>query len=353
MNAGRLQNYAVYEGVAVVKRIGNLWPQITGFDNLLAAYYKARLGKQTRNAVANFSFNLEEELLLLQHQLQAGSYHPGAYRQFIIRERKPRLISAAPFRDRVVHHAVMNVLEPILDKRFYFHSYACRQGKGVHKAVDQYQQWAKRYAYVLKVDIARYFPSIRHDVLKAQLQKIIKCKPTLQLLDSIIDSSPSENAVGLPIGNLTSQYFANLYLNDVDHWLKQVLQVPAYCRYVDDLILLADDKAYLWQYRDALQDKLAEQGLALHARKQQLMRATERVDVLGYTVSRQRRWLRNDNGYRFQRKLKHYAAQYYAKKKTLNDLRPSIMSWVGHAQHGETAGLQVKLFRYGYSLNMG
>ena len=124
----------------------------------------------------------------------------------------------------------MDVLEPILDKRFYFHSYAGRKNKGVHKAVNQYQQWAKNYNYVLKLDIARYFPSIVHESLKTQLKAIIKDKSLLLLLNNIIDTSPvqTEHGIGLPIGNLTSQYFANLYLNGIDHWPKQLQRIPAY-----------------------------------------------------------------------------------------------------------------------------
>jgi len=133
-----------------MQRIGKLWPQFITFENLYLAYLKARKGKQRRDAVAVFSFDLENNLLQLQRELAKGRYQPGEYRQFIIRERKPRLISAAPFRDRVVHHALMNVLEPIFEKRFYYHSYACRPDKGVHRAADKYQQWATRYAYVLK-----------------------------------------------------------------------------------------------------------------------------------------------------------------------------------------------------------
>lgn len=294
-----------------MKRIGNLWPKIVSFDNLLLAYYKARKGKKQRDAVAAFSLNLEQELLDLQYQLVNGCYVPGAYRQFIIRERKPRLISAAPFVDRVVHHAVMNVLEPILDKRFYYHSYACRKNKGVHKAVDQYQIWAKQYSYVLKLDIRRYFPSICHPQLKLQLARIIKDNKLLSLLTLIIDASPSpEKGIGLPIGNLTSQYFANLYLNNIDLWICQQPAAKAYIRYVDDMIVLGNNKQALWQFKRKLEVELKILGLVIHKSKQQLMRTTERVDILGYKISQNRRWLRNDNGIRFQRKLRKFANSY-------------------------------------------
>jgi len=329
-----------------MKRINNIWDNIIAFDNLYYAYLNARKGKQNRESVAAFSFNLEQELHALQFELTTGTYQPGEYRQFTIKERKPRLISAAPFRDRVVHHAVMNILEPILDKRFYYHSYACRKSKGVHKAVNQYQQWANQYAYVLKVDIARYFPSIRHSCLKQQLRAIIKDKPVLTLLDVIIDSSPTGDIVntGLPIGNLTSQYFANLYLNNIDHWIKQVKKVPAYLRYVDDLFLMSNEKAQLWAVRDDLQQQLETIGLTLHKQKQTLHQTSERVDILGYKISKNKRWLRNDNGVRFQRKLKRYAKQYNQGNASWQEIQPNVQSWIGHALHGETYILREVIF---------
>ena len=199
-------------------------------DNLYTAYCKARKGKRRRPDVAQFSLGLEQNLSVLQQELITGTYSPGAYRQFTVYERKPRLISVAPFRDRVVHHAVMHILEPLLDQRFIPDTYACRKNKGVHRAVDRYQQFARDNAYVLKLDIARYFASIDRTILKQQLARRIKDKAVLELLYRIIDNGPeinepvrffpgddlvsvSERRCGLPIGNLTSQFFANLYLD--------------------------------------------------------------------------------------------------------------------------------------------
>ncbi len=146
-----------------MKRLGNLWQRVVSFDNLLLAFPKARRGKRRRPPAAVFELNLEKELLELQRDLISGDYIPGEYRLFSIYERKPRLIAAAPFRDRVVHHALLNVIEPPLDRRFIFDSYACRAKKGVHAAVTRYQTWARSHAYALKMDIARYFPSVDHD----------------------------------------------------------------------------------------------------------------------------------------------------------------------------------------------
>lgn len=173
-----------------MKRFGHLWPQVISFENLLLAFRKARKGKRARADVAQFDLNLEKELLRLQAELKARTYRPGAYRLFTIYERKPRQIAAAPFRDRVVHHALLNAVEPLLDARFIFDSYACRPGKGVHRAVRRYQTWAKRYAYALKLDVARYFPNIDHAILKGQLRRHLKDPDVLWLFDVILDHSP-------------------------------------------------------------------------------------------------------------------------------------------------------------------
>ena len=298
---------------------------------------------------------------MLQQELVTGTYSPGAYRQFTVHERKPRVISVAPFRDRVVHHAVMNVLEPLLDKRFIPDSYACRQGKGANKAVDRYQQYAREYAYVMKLDIRRYFPTIDRTILKQQLARRIKDKAVLALLYKIIDNGPdtggpdrffpgddlvsvSERRRGLPIGNLTSQCFANLYLDDFDHWLKETMRVKGYLRYVDDLYLLGNDKRRLWVLRDTIDGKLQALRLTLHADKTQIFRTTEHVDVLGYKVSRYRRWLRNDNGFRFRRRLTHMGRLYQTGEMDWLALNASVQSWIGHARHAETAGLREAIF---------
>ena len=221
-----------------MKRLGGVWSTVVSFENLLLAYRKARRGKGGSPDVALFTLNLERELFALQGQLRDGSYRPGGYRLFTLYERKPRQIAAAPFRDRVVHHALMNIIEPALDRSFIFDSYACRRGKGVHAAVARYQGWARRNAYVLKMDVAQYFPSIDHQLLKEKLRRRIKDRRVLALFDVIIDTSPEvdripvyypgddlltplERRCGIPIGNLTSQFMANLFLDDLDHFIKQ------------------------------------------------------------------------------------------------------------------------------------
>lgn len=346
-----------------MKRLGGLWPQIMSFENLLLAYRKARKGKRRSSAVAEFAFDLESSLLGLQQELRAGTYNPGEYRLFTIYERKPRLIAAAPFRDRVVHHAVLNLIEPPIDRRFIHDSYACRKKKGVHAAVGRYQAWAQHYPYVLKMDIEQYFPSIDHDILKEKLRRYIKDKSLLALLDRIIDSAPPAlgrrsiayflgddlltplaRRSGLPIGNLTSQFFANLYLDGLDHYIKQQLGARAYVRYVDDLAVLGRDKQWLHEVKAAVAERMSLERLRLHPRKAHVYHTAHGIDFLGYQLFPFHRRLRSDNGHGFRRRLLKMATGYHAGLLQWDDINPRVQSWIGHAVHADTQGLRRAIF---------
>jgi len=212
------------------------------FESLLEVAAKAQRGKRFRPAVARFHFTLERELLVLQAELASKTYRPGPYRSFYIYEPKQRLISAAPYRDRVVHHALTGVLEPIFERSFVFDSYACRKGKGTHAAVARCRNHARRFRYVLKADIRKFFPSVDHDILKHLIAGKIKDPNVLWLMGLILDHSnpqepllqwfpeddlftPAERRRGFPIGNQTSQFFANVYLDPLDHFVKDRLGV--------------------------------------------------------------------------------------------------------------------------------
>jgi RNA-directed DNA polymerase len=172
-----------------VKRVGSLWPEVVSFQNLLGAASDAARGKRSRPDVASFLLNLEPELLRLRRELESGEYRPGAYRTFQVHEPKVRLISAAPFADRVVHHALTRVLEPIFERRFTHNSFACRKGMGTHRALTSAWQASCRFAYVLKCDVQKYFASIDHAILKELLTRVVKCRRTLDLAARIIDGS--------------------------------------------------------------------------------------------------------------------------------------------------------------------
>ena len=342
--------------------IGGLWPQIVSPEGLYAAYLRARLGKRYRPEVAGFSLRLEPQLHALRRSLRDGSYRPGPFRTFTIYERKPRVISAAPFRDRVVHHALMNAVEPIIDPTFHPGSFACRAGKGVHAAIDRYQRFARRYAYVMKLDIRRYFPSVDHAILEAQLARRLAEPEVRALFHWIIASwhdpedayvlhpgddllTPLTRPRGLPIGNLTSQFLANLYLDDFDHEVAADPRTGGYIRYVDDMVLFADSKTDLWALRERITELLGDLRLRLHPDKVFVTRTVCKVDFLGYQLTGRRRWLRPDSGRRFERRLRGMAAAYRRGEASLEDIRPSLQGWLGHARHGESTGLRRQIFK--------
>ena len=216
-----------------MKRYTGIYEQIYDFANLERAYKKARRCKRYRNEVLRYSRNLEENLINLQNHLIWHSYEQGIYRTFYVYEPKKRLISALPFADRVAQHAINNILEPLIDRRFYYHSYACRKEKGMHKASEVLTKWLYdetfdgKPLYAIKADIHHYFQSIDHERLKATIRRIIKDEEALALLDKIIDNVGTDGK-GIPVGNLTSQLFANLYLDRMDKYLKETLHVRHY-----------------------------------------------------------------------------------------------------------------------------
>ncbi|MCG6943505.1 MAG: RNA-directed DNA polymerase [Thiohalocapsa sp.] len=345
-----------------MKRIGGLWERLIGFDNLWLAWRRARRGKARSRGAVLFELELEENLLGLQAELASGTWTPGAYRLFSIYEHKPRLIAAAPFRDRVIHHAVMNLIEPLLDARLIDDCYACRRGRGTHRAVDRYQTWARRYAYAMKLDIRRYFPSIDHRLLKECLARRIKDQAVLTLLERIIDSAPPcaepmapfpgddlltplERPRGIPIGNLTSQFFANLLLDDFDHWVKQGLRCTGYLRYVDDMVFCANDEGRLAEWRAAVTERLAGLRLRLHATRGQVQRTADGLTLLGYRVFPKFRRLLPENGYRFGRRLRALAVRYAAGRAEWPEIDASVHAWIGHAANADTWGLRTAIFR--------
>jgi len=187
----------VYFGDTKTKTYKHLFEKVCSFDNLYTAYIKARKGKRFKPDVDNFSYNLEHELIQLEKDLLDGSYEPGEYHQFMIHEPKERLISAAPFRDRVLHHAIHQVIEPIFEKQFIYDSYACRVGKGTHAAVRRFKEFLRHNSYVLKCDIEKYFPSIDHQILLELINRRIRDEKLISLIAKIIENRPPDPGVYL------------------------------------------------------------------------------------------------------------------------------------------------------------
>jgi retron-type reverse transcriptase len=343
-----------------MKRAGSLMEKIASFENLLEAADRARRGKRSRPDVAAFHFRLESNLLDLRSSLLDESYAPGPYRSFRIRDPKPRLISAAPYRDRVVHHALCQVIEPVLDPCLIHDCYANRVGKGSHRALDRCTWFLRRYAYVLKCDIRKYFPSIDHEILKALLRTRFKCPPTLRLIDKIIDNSnpqeeaefyfhgddlfaPSERRRGLPIGNLTSQLFANLYLDGLDHFVMEKLPVGGYLRFMDDFLVFGDSPGALRETRTVLEGYLSRLRLQLHPRKCEIVPGRCGVEFLGWRVFPDHRRLRGPSKIRIRRRLTKLAADYASGLASEAEVVASVASYTGHLRHGDAFGLRINL----------
>ena len=344
-----------------MKRYGNLFPAIAAFPNLLDAARKAQKGKRFRDNVLRFNFHLEEKLLRLQEELRSKDYRPGPYRTFEIKEPKTRLISAAPYRDRVVHHALCNIIVPIFERSFIHDSYANRTGFGTHRALRRFTQCARSSSYVLQCDIQKYFPSIDRDILKQILRRKIKCRDTLWLIDTIIDAgsaqevpacyfpgdnllSPLQRRRGLPIGNLTSQFFANVYLSGLDHFIKEQLHIGKYLRYVDDFALFSDDRERLKNARPAIEAYLAGLRLKIHPIKSQLFETRHGANFVGFRILPDRIRVRQENLRRARRRLRRMQAAYADRSQSRHDISQSIRSWVAHLEHGDTWRLRERIF---------
>ena len=340
-----------------------LFPHITSWENLLLAYRKAARGKRGRYAAAAFEYKLADNLLALQDELRRGIYQPGAYRHFTIHEPKRRLISAAPFRDRVVHHALCNVIEPLFETRFHPHSYANRQGKGTHRAIDRLQRLARRYRYVLRLDIRQHFPSLDHAILRRELFRVIRDEKTQWLVNVILQSGagalageydmvyfPGDDLFaanrprGLPIGNLTSQFWSNCYLNPLDWFVARQLGCPAYLRYVDDFALFDNSKQQLRQWREQVAAFLAGMRLTIHQNKAQIMLSQAGIPWLGFVVYPGYRKLKQRNAAQFRRRLARNITLYRQGGISFAELDASVQGWIAHVRHGNTWGLRAHIF---------
>jgi len=344
-----------------VKRVGRLWDEIVAFENLHAAARAALRGKRSRVDAARFFHRLEPELLALRAELAAGSYRPGPYRTFWIRDPKHRMISAAPFRDRVVHHALVRVVEPHFDRGFIHHSYACRMGRGHHRALRQFVIWGRQSRYVLKLDIEKFFPSIDHALLLDRIARRLKDARVLALCRAIVEGSnpqepvlryfpgddlltPIERARGLPIGNLTSQLFANVFLDSLDHFVKERLGVRRYLRYADDFCCFGDRKDELRAQRAAIVEHLAGLRLTLNEGKSRIRRLREGVEFLGFVVRPSGLRLRAESVRRGRRRIRRLRAAYAGGKIDWPEIAGRLRSWDAHLACGDTWGLRRRVY---------
>lgn len=311
-----------------MKRIGNLINIVCSPENLYLAYTKAKRGKAKQYGVRLFENHLEANLEQLRAELTAGTYKTSEYSVFIIHDPKERTVYRLPFRDRVVHHAIMNILEPIWTSVFVEHTYACIKGRGIH-AVTRHLRRDMRdvpaTTYCLKLDIKKFYPSIDHDVLKAVIRKKIKDTRLLNLMDGIIDSAP-----GVPIGNYLSQFFANLYLSYFDHWIKEVKHVRYYYRYADDMVILSRDKETLHRLFIEMSTYLSEHlKLQVKGNYQVFPVAARGIDFVGYVSYHTHTLMRKRIKQRMCRKATRLRKKGLEQKNFVHRMAPHL-GWAKH-----------------------
>lgn len=296
-----------------MKRANCLIERIADPDNLRLAFWKAARSKIWKPEVIIFRNSLDKNLLSLRTAILQGEVSVGNYRYFKIYDPKERIICASAFRERVLHHALMNVCHDCFERFQVFDSYACRIGKGTHAALDRAKSFQKKYGWFLKLDVRKYFYSISHEILKRHLQRRFKDRRLLQIFNAIIDSYEYEfgSGKGLPIGNLSSQYFANHYLAAADRYVKEVLRIPAYVRYMDDMVLWSNDKQQLLTAGIRLENFIYE---TLHLNlKPFCMNHTEKgLPFLGYLLYPCKTHLNRTSRQRFLSKYMNYTSKLHS-----------------------------------------
>ena len=294
------------------EEIENLFDCMCSSENIELAFNKARRGKTLKPYVIKFEEELNDNLKQLQHELVTETYKPKRLVTFILRDPKTRKISKSDFRDRIVHHAICNVIEPLFDKTFIYDNYANRIGKGTFKAVERFDRFKRkvsanntRTCYVLKADVKHYFETVNHEILMSILQKKIKDDKLLNLIRIILSNhNTSEPGKGMPLGNLTSQFFANVYLNELDQFVKHKLKAKYYIRYVDDFVILHSNIRILEEYKARIDEFLKERlGLCLHPDKSKIIRLESGVGFLGFRIFFNHKLVRKKNLLKFEKKL--------------------------------------------------
>jgi len=338
-----------------MKRYGNLFESVVDFQNLIKGHNQASKGKKHKNYLTEFNLELEENLLQIQSELINEKYVWGDYYTFEVKDSKKRIISAPVYRDRVVHHALCNIIEPVFDKTFIDNSFACRKGKGTLAGVKAYETIINtnpELKYVLKCDIQKYFASIDHCILFEQVSKKLKDKKMLDLLQALIFTGAGK---GIPIGNLTSQLFANIYLNKLDHYLKEEAGIKYYLRYMDDFLVVHENKDYLREIREKIKIFCkAELTLTLHPNKQHISNIENGLTWLGYRVFRNGyKRVRTANVVRFRQRLKRLEHDYQKGQITQSEVHASLSSWIGLSKHANAYNLSQSIFAERDICNLG
>lgn len=334
----------------------HIFEQIITPVNLFQAWEEFRRGKGSRQDVQAFEWKLEQNILSLCRDLRDRTYRHGDYSAFSICDPKQRRIHKATVRDRILHHAIFKVLNPVFEPTFIAHSFSCRVGKGTHKAVDALEVWLRKVSrnnrtpcFALKCDIHQFFASVDHGILLSILSKKVKDPDAMWLLTEIVESfctpgHEDERPKGIPIGNLTSQLFANVYLNEFDQFMKHTMRIPRYVRYTDDFVIVDSDKSKLQNLIPVMQEFLNESmHLKLHPRKITLRKFGQGIDFLGYVILPHHRMLRTRTKQRMFRKLKLRVVSFKAGSGSESSVECSLQSYLGVLSHADAQQLSEEL----------
>ena len=341
-----------------MKTYNDIYKEICSVDNLNKAYNKARKSKAKKPYVVEFNANLEENLKNLQNRLVGFTYKPKPLKKFIIRDPKTRTIHASAFVDRIVHHALVNVIEPIYEKIFISDSFASRKNKGTHSAVKRFEEFMRKVSgngrlvknainnnqiegYCLKADIKSYFGNVRHEILLEIIRKRIADENVIKLIRQILTNFDSDiKGKGMPLGNLTSQFFANVYLNELDYFVKHKLKAKYYIRYVDDFVIFHRSKKRLVYFEKEINNfLLSKLKIWLHPNKTKILALRNGVSFLGYKIFFHYKILVKRN----RRALKNKARLVLANKLSREKFLEFLVGWNGHAKWSNSFNLRKEI----------
>lgn len=328
-----------------MKRARQLIGSIADPDNLRLAFWKARKGKTHSQGVEAYRDHLDANLQRLREQILTGLVEVGRYHYFKVYEPKERKICAAAFGEQVLHHALMNVCHPHFERCQIFDSYASRKGKGTYAALGQARRFSCNHRWYLKLDVRKFFESVHHGVVREQLGRLFKDPTLLDIFGKILDSYDASPERGLPIGNLTSQYFANHYLSGLDHFVKRDLRIGAYVRYMDDMVLWSDEKSVLQHAQEAIA-VFVEERLLCALKPAQLNRTSKGLPFLGYHVLPYHARLLGQSKRRFVRKLRHAEAMLDAGAWGQAMYQRHVTPLYAFLGHADTEGLRSAVLRF-------
>lgn len=331
----------------------DLWTELCSFQNLKLAYKKARKHKTLKPYVLEFEKSLAENLSSLRTELFFHSYRPQPLETFILRDPKTRKISKSDFRDRIIHHALCNIIEPFFEKMFIYDSYANRKGKGTLKAIQRFEYFRENISqnntspvFVLKSDIRHYFDEVSHSILLEIIRKRVNDPNVLELIRIVLSNYSTEKGKGMPLGNLTSQFFANVYLNELDLFVKHKLKARCYIRYVDDFVILHHSKEKLSEWKEKIALFLRKKLLLeLHPEKTKINSADYGVDFLGLKIFPDHKIMKKRNILSFKRKLKALCEKYDGGEIMYDQIYDFLEGWIAYAKNADTYKVKKKIIK--------